>query len=164
MSSEDVAREVFRKAHHRDPGATDSTQLRARVRQRVDGRVQPACRSRVPSRQAPALCLHVDTTRTDHHPNNPSHQTPRARDLRERLESAADEGLSQRVEKKVRVRTAIQFVRLVGELTAFLPTAFVAVEREGPDGRFLPAKDPEELTRRLPGIRRMVGSRRTLQD
>jgi hypothetical protein len=38
----------------------------------------------------------VDTTRTDHHPNNPSHPTPRARDLRERLDSAADEGLSRR--------------------------------------------------------------------
>lgn len=69
-----------------------------------------------------------------------------------------------RVEKKVHGRTAIQFERLVGELTAFLPTAFVEVEREGPDGRFLPAKDPEELTRRLPGIRHVVGSRRSLQD
>jgi hypothetical protein len=38
----------------------------------------------------------VDTTRTDHPPNNPSHPTPRARDLRERLDSAADEGLSRR--------------------------------------------------------------------
>jgi DNA primase catalytic core len=38
----------------------------------------------------------VDTTRTDHHPNNPSHPTPRALDLRERLDSAADEGLSRR--------------------------------------------------------------------
>jgi hypothetical protein len=44
----------------------------------------------------PRLCLPVDTTRTDHHPNNPSHPTPRARDLRERLDSAADEGLSRR--------------------------------------------------------------------
>jgi hypothetical protein len=38
----------------------------------------------------------VDTTRTDHHPNNPSHPTPRPRDLRERLDSAADEGPSRR--------------------------------------------------------------------
>lgn len=28
------------------------------------------------------------------HVNDPSHPTPRARDLRERLDSAADEGLS----------------------------------------------------------------------
>jgi hypothetical protein len=38
----------------------------------------------------------VNTTRADHHPDNPSHPTPRARDLRERLDSAADEGLSRR--------------------------------------------------------------------
>jgi hypothetical protein len=66
------------------------------VRQGVDGRVQPACRSRVPHPKVPGLCLHVDTTRTDHHLNNPSHKTPRARDLRERLDSAAEEGLSRR--------------------------------------------------------------------
>jgi hypothetical protein len=38
----------------------------------------------------------VDTTRTDHDPHNPSHPTPRARDLRERLDSTADERLSRR--------------------------------------------------------------------
>lgn len=38
----------------------------------------------------------MDTTRTDHHPNNPSHPTPRARDLGERLDSATDERLSRR--------------------------------------------------------------------
>lgn len=68
-----------------------------------------------------------------------------------------------RVEKAVDEKPAIQFERLVGELTAFLPTAFVEVEREGADGRFLPAKDPDELTRRLPGIRQVVGSRRSLE-
>lgn len=57
-----------------------------------------------------------------------------------------------RVEKKVEGRAAIQFERLVGELTAWLPSHFVQVDREGPDGRFLPAKDPEELARRLPAI------------
>lgn len=30
--------------------------------------------------------------RTDHHPDSPSHTTPRVRDLRERLDSATDEG------------------------------------------------------------------------
>lgn len=57
-----------------------------------------------------------------------------------------------KVEKQVDGRTAVQFERLVGELTAFVPTRFVEVEREGADGRFLPAKDPEELARRLPMI------------
>lgn len=66
------------------------------------------------------------------------------------------------VEKKVDGRPAIQFERLVGELTAFLPTAFVEVEREGPDGRFQPAKDPEELERRRPLIREILRSRGVL--
>jgi UTP--glucose-1-phosphate uridylyltransferase len=61
-----------------------------------------------------------------------------------------------RVEKKVEGRTAIQFERLVGELTAWLPSHFIEVDREGPDGRFLPAKDPEELARRLPSIAEVI--------
>ena len=65
-----------------------------------------------------------------------------------------------RVEKKVEGKTAIQFERLVGELTAFVPSAFVLVDRDGPDGRFQPAKDPEELARRLPQIQAIVESRR----
>lgn len=65
-----------------------------------------------------------------------------------------------RVEKQVDGKTAIQFERLVGELTAFLRARFVIVEREGADGRFLPAKDPEELTRRLPMIRQIAELRR----
>ncbi|MCA2979947.1 MAG: UTP--glucose-1-phosphate uridylyltransferase [Myxococcaceae bacterium] len=65
-----------------------------------------------------------------------------------------------KVEKQVDGRTAVQFERLVGELTAFVPTRFVEVDREGPDGRFLPAKDPEELARRLPTIEALVSARR----
>lgn len=62
-----------------------------------------------------------------------------------------------RVEKKVEGATAIQFERLVGELTAFLPSTFLEVPREGATSRFLPAKDPEELTSRLATIRLVVG-------
>jgi UTP--glucose-1-phosphate uridylyltransferase len=65
-----------------------------------------------------------------------------------------------KVEKQVDGRTAVQFERLVGELTAFVPTRFVEVDREGPDGRFLPAKDPDELARRLPTIEALVTARR----
>jgi UTP--glucose-1-phosphate uridylyltransferase len=61
-----------------------------------------------------------------------------------------------RVEKAVEGATAIQFERLVGELTAFLPTSFLEVPREGSGSRFLPVKDPQELTRRLPTIRAVV--------
>ena len=66
-----------------------------------------------------------------------------------------------RVEKKVEGKVAIQFERLVGELTAFVPSAFVLVERDGPDGRFQPAKDPDELARRLPQIEAIVKSDRS---
>ena len=64
------------------------------------------------------------------------------------------------VEKKVDGETAIQFERLVGELTAFLPTRFLEVEREGVDARFQPVKDPEELAARLPNIEAIVKSKR----
>ena len=64
-----------------------------------------------------------------------------------------------RVEKKVDGATAIQFERLVGELTAFLPTTFLEVPREGAQSRFLPAKDPDELKARLPTIALVVESR-----
>ncbi len=65
-----------------------------------------------------------------------------------------------RVEKRVEGQTAIQFERLVGELTAFLPSAFVLVPRDGEEGRFQPAKDPEELARRLPNIIAIAKSER----
>lgn len=64
-----------------------------------------------------------------------------------------------KVEKKVEGATAIQFERLVGELTAFLPTTFLEVPREGAESRFLPAKDPEELANRLATIRLVVNAR-----
>jgi UTP--glucose-1-phosphate uridylyltransferase len=66
-----------------------------------------------------------------------------------------------RVEKNVDGRTAIQFERLVGELTAFVPSRFVEVARTGEDGRFLPAKDPEELQRRLEDIALVARSTRS---
>jgi UTP--glucose-1-phosphate uridylyltransferase len=58
-----------------------------------------------------------------------------------------------RVEKQVEGRPVIQFERLVGELTAWLDTAFIEVPREGIESRFLPAKDPAELASRLDTIR-----------
>jgi UTP--glucose-1-phosphate uridylyltransferase len=53
-----------------------------------------------------------------------------------------------RVEKKVDDAKVIQFERLVGQLTAFLPSHFLEVPRGGSDGRFQPVKDPEELEHR----------------
>jgi UTP--glucose-1-phosphate uridylyltransferase len=66
------------------------------------------------------------------------------------------------VRKKVEGRDAVQFERLVGELTALLPTAFLEVERHGPDGRFQPVKDPEELTRRRDEIAALLRARGVL--
>lgn len=50
-----------------------------------------------------------------------------------------------RVEKSVEGRPAIQFERLIGELTSALDSTFLLVPREGPESRFLPAKDHDEL-------------------
>ena len=57
------------------------------------------------------------------------------------------------VEKEVDGRPAIQRERLLGELTSHLDTRFVQVPREGPESRFLPAKDFDELAARRPELR-----------
>ena len=53
-----------------------------------------------------------------------------------------------RVTKKVDGRSAIQFERLVNEITFRLPTHYLRVPRSGPDARFLPVKDLDELEAR----------------
>jgi UTP--glucose-1-phosphate uridylyltransferase len=60
-----------------------------------------------------------------------------------------------RVEKTVDDRKAIQFERLVGQLTAFLPSHFLEVTRE----RFMPVKDPEELAARRADIDALLRGR-----
>jgi len=57
-----------------------------------------------------------------------------------------------RVEKTVDGRPAIQFERLVGELTSWLDSRFLLVPREGAASRFLPVKEPGELELRRPEI------------
>ncbi|HEY5949602.1 MAG TPA: UTP--glucose-1-phosphate uridylyltransferase [Kofleriaceae bacterium] len=64
-----------------------------------------------------------------------------------------------RVEKKVGDATVIQFERLVGQLTAFLPSHFLEVPRNGPEGRFQPVKDPEELAARRADIEAILRAR-----
>jgi UTP--glucose-1-phosphate uridylyltransferase len=66
------------------------------------------------------------------------------------------------VRKKVGGQEAVQFEHLVGEITAFAPTQCLHVEREGPDGRFQPVKDPQELERRAPRIEAMLRGRGVL--
>jgi UTP--glucose-1-phosphate uridylyltransferase len=67
------------------------------------------------------------------------------------------------VQKKVDGKPAVQFERLLQELTAVLDTLFVKVPRTetggGVEARFLPVKDPEELERRRADIRAVIASR-----
>jgi UTP--glucose-1-phosphate uridylyltransferase len=60
------------------------------------------------------------------------------------------------VRRKVDGQETIQFERLLGQVTAFLPTQFLAVERHGREGRFLPVKDREELQMRMPEIQALL--------
>ncbi len=63
------------------------------------------------------------------------------------------------VEKQIDGRRAIQFERLVGEVSAFLPCHFLKVPRTGPKGRFLPVKDPETLQNQRAEIRAALETR-----
>lgn len=66
------------------------------------------------------------------------------------------------VTKEVEGKKVVQFERLVGELTAFLPCQALGVSREGPDGRFMPVKDPPELEARRPAIESLLAQRGAL--
>ncbi|PIE06202.1 MAG: hypothetical protein CSA75_00745 [Sorangium cellulosum] len=63
------------------------------------------------------------------------------------------------VVKKVGPNKAIQFERLIGEITTVLDTKFLRVPREGVDSRFLPVKNNEELAHRRDEIRAVAQSR-----
>jgi UTP--glucose-1-phosphate uridylyltransferase len=56
------------------------------------------------------------------------------------------------VEKKVDGRPAIQYERLIQEITSHLPSTYVEVPRDGAESRFLPVKDWDELAKRRPTI------------
>ena len=49
------------------------------------------------------------------------------------------------VEKTVDGRKAVQMEHLIGELSTFVDTAYLATPRSGPRGRFLPVKTPADL-------------------
>jgi UTP--glucose-1-phosphate uridylyltransferase len=63
------------------------------------------------------------------------------------------------VEKKVGDRVAVQFERLLQELTAAMPAGYVRVPRDGEAARFLPVKDFDELAKRAGDIRAMAEAR-----
>jgi UTP--glucose-1-phosphate uridylyltransferase len=63
------------------------------------------------------------------------------------------------VEKTVEGRPAVQFERLLQEITAVLPAAYMRVPRDGELARFLPVKDDAELAARRNDIARIARSR-----
>ena len=66
------------------------------------------------------------------------------------------------VHKTVDDKPAVQFERLVGQLTAMLQTHFIRVERHGPDARFQPIKTPDDLEKQLPAIKTALQARGVL--
>lgn len=63
------------------------------------------------------------------------------------------------VEKKVDGRPAVQFERLLQEITAQMPTTYVEVPRDGAASRFLPVKDFDELALRRANIELVARAR-----
>jgi UTP--glucose-1-phosphate uridylyltransferase len=63
------------------------------------------------------------------------------------------------VEKKVEGRIAVQFERLLQELTSAIEASYVRVPRGGELSRFLPAKDFDDLARRGEQIRAVARAR-----
>jgi UTP--glucose-1-phosphate uridylyltransferase len=101
---------------------------------RVDGRVEVLEEFRLPP-EFDAAQVRVFNTNTF---------LVRARDL---LDAHIDWNWFY-VEKTVGVRVAVQFERLLQELTSALPSVFARVPRAGVESRFLPCKDHEELAKR----------------
>ena len=62
------------------------------------------------------------------------------------------------VEKSVDGEAVVQFERLYHELSAHVETTFLVVPREGPRGRFLPVKEPEDLLSMAPLLREVLAS------
>ncbi len=63
------------------------------------------------------------------------------------------------VEKKVGDRVAVQFERLLQELTAAMSAVYARVPRDGAESRFLPVKDFDELSKRRDEIHAVAKAR-----
>jgi UTP--glucose-1-phosphate uridylyltransferase len=68
------------------------------------------------------------------------------------------------VEKKIGDRRAVQFERILGELTAALEPRFLRVPRSGVVSRFLPVKDVPELSKRRAEIELIARARGMFHD
>jgi UTP--glucose-1-phosphate uridylyltransferase len=67
------------------------------------------------------------------------------------------------VKKNVQGKSAIQFERLINQVTQHLDTTYLRVPRSGVRSRFLPVKDPEELVQRRPEIEAVARARGMLE-
>jgi UTP--glucose-1-phosphate uridylyltransferase len=76
-----------------------------------------------------------------------------------RLENLSFDFTFVEVEKQVQGRKAVQFERLLGEITVAIEPVFMRVPREGVASRFLPVKDTDELARRRPEIEAIARAR-----
>ena len=68
------------------------------------------------------------------------------------------------VEKKVGERVAVQFERLLQELTGAMSAVYALVPREGSKSRFLPVKDYQELAIRREDIRAVAKARGMISE
>lgn len=75
----------------------------------------------------------------------------------------ASDGQEPAAERAPHVATALQFERLLGEMTAAIEPVFARVPREGDRSRFLPVKDVPELSRRRPEIETVLRARGILR-
>jgi UTP--glucose-1-phosphate uridylyltransferase len=62
------------------------------------------------------------------------------------------------VEKDVDGHAAVQLERIVSELSAFVPTTYLLVPRDGPRSRFVPVKTPEDLEAARPLLRELLAT------
>ena len=67
------------------------------------------------------------------------------------------------VEKRVEDRPAVQFERLAGQLSAFVPCSFIEVERDGEESRFSPIKDRPTLEKERARIMEVLAARGLIQ-
>ncbi len=77
----------------------------------------------------------------------------------EALENLAMDWTYVEVEKKIGDRKAVQFERILNEMSTALDPRLLRVPREGVEARFLPVKDMAELERRGPEIEAIAKAR-----
>jgi UTP--glucose-1-phosphate uridylyltransferase len=75
------------------------------------------------------------------------------------LDALAMDSTFVEVEKKIGDARAVQFERLLGEITVGLPARMLRVPRDGLGSRFLPVKDVPELELRRPEIEAIARAR-----